>query len=45
MKLAQSYASAGRNDLARQKYQEIVTQFPGTSYAAQAQKAIASLPK
>ncbi len=37
IKLAQSYASAGRNDLARRKYQDVVDQFPGTSYAEQAQ--------
>jgi TolA-binding protein len=44
LKLAQSYAGAGRNDLARRKYGEVVEQFPGTSYADQAQKAMATLP-
>jgi len=44
LKLAQSYASAGRNDLARRKYQEVVDQFPGTSFAQQAQKALEALP-
>jgi thiol-disulfide isomerase/thioredoxin len=44
IKLAQSYAGAGRNDLARKKYQEVIEQFPGTSFAEQAQKALAALP-
>jgi thiol-disulfide isomerase/thioredoxin len=45
MKVAQSYVTAGRPDLARKKYQEIIDQFPGTSYAEQAKKAIAALAK
>jgi thiol-disulfide isomerase/thioredoxin len=45
MKVAQSYVTAGRPDLARKKYQEIIDQFPGTSYAEQAKKAIAALGK
>lgn len=45
LKLAQSYASAGRNDLARKKYQEIIEQFPNTDWSAQAKKALASLPQ
>jgi len=43
MNLADSYKNAGRSELAKKKYQEIVTQFPGTSYADAAQKAIAEI--
>ena len=45
LKLAQSYATAGRRDLARKKYQEVIDQYPGTSFAEQAKKELAALPK
>jgi TolA-binding protein len=45
MKVAQSYVTAGHPELARKKYQEIIDQFPGTSYAEQAKKAIAAMGK
>lgn len=43
LKVAQSYASAGRTDMARKKYQEVIDQYPGTSYADQAKKALAAM--
>jgi thiol-disulfide isomerase/thioredoxin len=36
--LAQSYRSAGRKDLARKKYESIISDFPGTSFAETAAK-------
>jgi hypothetical protein len=42
-RLAESYKRAGRNDLARKKYQSVIDQFPGTSYATAATKAIREL--
>jgi thiol-disulfide isomerase/thioredoxin len=41
--LAQSYASAGKKDQARQKYQDVIDQFPGTTYAETAKKELAAL--
>jgi peroxiredoxin len=41
--LADSYRQSGRNDLARQKYQSVIDQFPGTQYADTARKAIADM--
>lgn len=43
LKLADSYRKAGRADLARKKYQTVVDEFPGTSYAATASKALGEL--
>lgn len=43
LNLADSYKSAGRMELAKKKYQEIVTQFPGTIWAETAQKQLASI--
>ena len=40
LELANSYRADGRNDLAKQKYQEIVDQFPGTESAQKAQKRL-----
>jgi len=45
LRVAQSYATAGRKDLARKKYQEVINEFPGTTYAEQAKKGLAALPK
>jgi len=44
LKLAQSYAAAGRTDLARRKYQDVVEQFPNTPYAATARTELGKLP-
>ncbi|HEV2295445.1 MAG TPA: redoxin domain-containing protein [Tepidisphaeraceae bacterium] len=41
--LAQSFASAHKNELARKKYQEIIDQFPGTTYAETAKREMAAL--
>ena len=45
MTLAENYKVAGRPDLARKRYQQIIEQFPGTSVADEAQKAIDALPE
>jgi thiol-disulfide isomerase/thioredoxin len=41
--MAESYKKAGRKDLAKKKYQTVVDEFPGTSYAEQAAKEIAAI--
>jgi thiol-disulfide isomerase/thioredoxin len=38
--MAENYAKLNRNDLAKKKYQEVITAYPGTTYAKQAQAAI-----
>jgi hypothetical protein len=38
--LAASYEKAGRSDLAKQKYQDVVKAYPKTTWAAQAQAAL-----
>ena len=38
--LADSYRSAGKRDQARKKYQEVIDQFPNTSYAQSAKEAL-----
>jgi TolA-binding protein len=38
--LADSYIQNGRTDLARSKYQQVISDFPNTSFAEQAQKAL-----
>jgi len=43
MKLAESYARAGRPDMARKKYQNVIDEFPGTSYAQAARDAMKGL--
>jgi peroxiredoxin len=43
LSLADSYRRSGRSDLARQKYQSVVDQFPGTQYADTAKAAIAAM--
>ena len=43
MGLAQSYKSAGRPELAKKKYQEVIDQFPDTSYAETARKEQAAI--
>jgi TolA-binding protein len=41
--MAANYARAGRVDLAKRKYQEVIAAYPNTSYAQKAQAAIAEL--
>jgi thiol-disulfide isomerase/thioredoxin len=43
LSLADSYKSAGRNDQAKKKYQEVIQQFPGTPQAASAKKSLAEI--
>ena len=43
LKTAENYAHAGRADLARKKYQAVIDEFPGTSYAQAARDAISYL--
>ena len=43
--MAANYATAGRYDLARQKYQSVIDQFPGTGAAETAKREMAQLPK
>lgn len=45
LSMAQNYENAGRSDLAKKKYQAIIDQFPGTSFADQAKAAIKKLPE
>jgi thiol-disulfide isomerase/thioredoxin len=44
LSLAQNYKSAGKTDLARRKYQEVINEFPDTSFAATAKREMAELP-
>ena len=41
--MAASYKAAGKTDLARQRYQAVITEFPGTPYAEAARKELAGL--
>jgi tetratricopeptide (TPR) repeat protein len=41
--LAHSYRSSGNLEMARKKYQSVVDEFPGTSYAEQAKAALAEI--
>jgi len=41
--MGNSYKAAGNSEMARKKYQSIIDDFPGTSYADEAQKALATL--
>jgi thiol-disulfide isomerase/thioredoxin len=43
LSLADNYARSGKLDIAKQKYQAIITQYPNTPYSAQAQTALDSL--
>ena len=43
LSMARNYATAGKPDVARKKYQEIIDQFPGTTFAADARKEMAAL--
>jgi TolA-binding protein len=41
--LAQSYKTSGKPELAKKKYQEVVDQFPDTSYAETAKKELSAM--
>jgi len=41
--LAQSYRNSGRPDLAKKKYQDVIQEFPGTSYAETAARELAAM--
>jgi thiol-disulfide isomerase/thioredoxin len=41
--LAQNYRAAGRKDLARKKYESIISEFPGTSFAETAAKEMKAM--
>lgn len=41
--MGDSYKAAGKTDMARAKYQSVIDDYPGTSYAVLAQKSIAEL--
>ncbi len=45
LSLARMYASAGKTDVARKKYEEIIAAWPTTTYAETARQELASLPK
>jgi thiol-disulfide isomerase/thioredoxin len=43
--MAENYAKIGRAELAKKKYQEVITAYPGTSFAKAAQDAIDELDR
>ena len=43
LNLAASYAAAGKTDLAKAKYQSVIDQFPGKTFAEQAKQALGEL--
>jgi thiol-disulfide isomerase/thioredoxin/outer membrane protein assembly factor BamD (BamD/ComL family) len=43
LSMAKSYSGAGQTDLAMQKYQQVLKEFPGTEYATAAQQGIDAL--
>jgi TolA-binding protein len=43
LSLAQTFARSYKTEQARKKYQEVIDQFPGTSYADTAKKEMAAL--
>jgi tetratricopeptide (TPR) repeat protein len=45
LSLANSYRDAGNDDTAREKYQAVIAQFPGTPEAAAAKDELAKLPQ
>lgn len=44
LSVADSYRSNGRIEQARQRYQKVIDEFPGTPFAEEASKALQSLP-
>lgn len=45
LSMAENYARNGRHDIARQRYQKIIDEYPGTSWAEQAQRQMDTLPR
>jgi len=45
LSVAGSYKASGRNDLARQRYQAVIEQFPNTAFAETAKKELGEMPK
>ena len=43
LSIADNYRKAGQTDVARAKYQQVVDQFPGTSFADRAQRALTEM--
>jgi len=43
LSMANSYKESGKSDLARQKYQWVIDQFPNTSYSETAKKELKDL--
>jgi TolA-binding protein len=41
--MGNSYKAAGNTEMARRKYQSVIDDFPGTSYAQEAQKALSEI--
>ena len=41
--LAQSYRNSGRREMAKKKYQELIQEFPGTTYADTARRELAAM--
>jgi peroxiredoxin len=45
LSVAAAYKAAGKNDLARQRYEQVIKDFPGTPQAEEAKAELAKLPK
>ena len=45
LSVADSYRKAGNVERAREKYQSVIDQFPGTSYAETARRQLAEMGK
>jgi thiol-disulfide isomerase/thioredoxin len=45
LSVAKSYTASGQSDLATEKYQQVIAQFPGTPYADTAKQALEELGK
>ena len=45
MSMAAAYKTAGKYDLARQRYETVIKEFPGTPQAEEAKRELGSLPK
>ena len=44
LRLAEGYRRAGRTELARKRFQEVIDRYPDTTFAEQAQKSLAQIP-
>ncbi|HXE52366.1 MAG TPA: hypothetical protein VN541_05090 [Tepidisphaeraceae bacterium] len=43
LSMARNYHAVGRDDLAKAKYQSVIDEFPGTSYAEEAKKGLSEM--